>query len=175
MQHRDGIYQAVQDQAISLSSALRVSSSTSHFFRIAKIVFAPNPARINCRKIRAACLLILGLYQPLRLRYSRACFSSLTSSKPHPRPCRSPRRARLLSSIRDHPPPPKFLVVPPQRRKRRGILRVVQVALILQPPDDQFDQRLAIFGFGISTRARIRRFSSATVRMRRPSAPTAYS
>jgi len=38
----------------SVSSAERVSSSTSHFLRIAKIVLDPNPARMSCRKMRAA-------------------------------------------------------------------------------------------------------------------------
>jgi hypothetical protein len=33
--------------ALSLSSALKVSSSTSHFLRMAMIVLAPNPPRIN--------------------------------------------------------------------------------------------------------------------------------
>src|ERR1700687_3356284 len=40
---------------VSFSSSLRVSSSMSHFFRIVKMVFAPNPARIKLRKMRAVC------------------------------------------------------------------------------------------------------------------------
>lgn len=39
----------------SPSNAVNVSSSTSHFFRIAKMVFDRKPARSSCRKIRAAC------------------------------------------------------------------------------------------------------------------------
>jgi len=40
---------------LSPSSAVSVSSSTSHFFRMLKIVFVLNPARTNCRKILAVC------------------------------------------------------------------------------------------------------------------------
>jgi hypothetical protein len=39
----------------SPSNPVNVSSSTSHFFRIAKMVFDRKPARTSCRKIRAAC------------------------------------------------------------------------------------------------------------------------
>ena len=41
--------------AVSSSRALSVSSSTSHFFRMAKTVLAAKPARMSWRKIRAAC------------------------------------------------------------------------------------------------------------------------
>jgi hypothetical protein len=52
----------------SPSSALRVSSSTSHFFRMAKMVLEANPARINWRKTRAASFWLLGFCSRLRCR-----------------------------------------------------------------------------------------------------------
>src|ERR1700730_2021520 len=55
-------------QSSSPSSAVRVSSSTSHFFRMAKIVLAPNPARINWRKTRAASFWLFGFCRRLRCR-----------------------------------------------------------------------------------------------------------
>src|SRR5580658_4998380 len=71
---------ANQAHADSLSKALRVSSSTSHFFRIVKIVFVAKPARASCRKIRAVCFWSFGFCSRFLRRYSRACFSSLTPS-----------------------------------------------------------------------------------------------
>src|ERR1700691_4201261 len=40
---------------VSFSSSVSVSSSTSHFLRIVKMVLDPKPARIRLRKMRAAC------------------------------------------------------------------------------------------------------------------------
>src|SRR5580693_2775630 len=71
---------ANQAHADSLSRALRVSSSTSHFFRIVKIVFVAKPARASCRNIRAVCFWSFGFCSRFLRRYSRACFSSLTPS-----------------------------------------------------------------------------------------------
>ncbi len=42
-----GMTQCAKAQAVSLSNALSVSSFTSHFFRIVRIVFVPNPARTS--------------------------------------------------------------------------------------------------------------------------------
>src|ERR1019366_5647821 len=59
---------------VSFSSSVRVSSSTSHFFRMVKMVLDPNPARIRLRKMRADCFrsLSLGFCRRLRRRQSRA-------------------------------------------------------------------------------------------------------
>src|SRR6202040_732210 len=40
--------------ALSLSNSVRVPSSTSHFFKMEKMVFVPTPPRANCRNTRAA-------------------------------------------------------------------------------------------------------------------------
>ena len=53
-------------------------------------------------------------------------------------------------------------------------LASIQIALVFETADYQFDQGLAIFGFGLHPRTQ-QAFSSATERMRRASAPTAYS
>src|SRR5258706_5756986 len=89
----------------SPSRAVRTSSSTSHFFKIPKIVFAPKPARIKARNILAACFWSSGFFKRFRRKYSRACFSSLTSSKTSPTvlvitsPC-PPRTLRSVSTRR---------------------------------------------------------------------------
>src|SRR5580700_6856586 len=43
-----------QRYALSLSNSVKVSSSTSHFFKIEKMVLVPNPPRASCGKTRAA-------------------------------------------------------------------------------------------------------------------------
>ena len=150
MQHRGGICQAVQDQTISLSSDVKVSSSTSQLFKMVKIVFVPNPARASCRKIRAVAFWSLGFTVRLRRRYSRACFSSLTPSKAASTAFSITSRVHALYfQIGDHTSSPKFLIVPAQRRKIGRILRIVQVSAILQPPDHQLNQRLPILRFCI--------------------------
>ena len=59
-----------QASEVPFSSSVIVSSSTSHFFRIAKMVFDPNPARISWRKMRVVCFwsLSFGFCNLLRRR-----------------------------------------------------------------------------------------------------------
>src|ERR1700722_18245138 len=95
----------------------------------------------------ARCLLlILRLAQPLLAKkvasllfvaHAVVCsFHRLLDHRPvHP--------ARL--QLRNHAHPPQLLVVAPQRREIGGILRIVQIPLILQPADHQFHQCLPIF------------------------------
>src|SRR5580700_6712003 len=53
---------------VSLSSAVSVSSSTSHDFRILKIDFEAKPARVSWRKMRAVCFWSAGFLRRLRRR-----------------------------------------------------------------------------------------------------------
>ena len=117
----------------SPSSAVRVSSSTSHFFRMAKIVLEANPARINWRKTRAASFLALWFLQPLAVQVVAGLLLFVDFVVD--------RIYRLVDDfavhslgfqVGDHAPAAKLLIVAAEGRKRGGVFGVVQVTLVFQ-------------------------------------------
>ena len=102
------------------SNALNISSSTSHFFRMVKIVLVPKPPRASCRKTRAACFLILGLRQALLAKvFPRLLFfAHALKSRVHGLFDHVPVNAFDLQ-IGDNALASEFLVVAPQRTKNK--------------------------------------------------------
>src|ERR1035438_7858275 len=66
----------------------------------------------------------------------------------------------LHFQIRHHAPAPKLLVVAAQRGEISSVLRIVEIAAILKPPNHQLDQRFPIFRLGVLDRKSTRLNSS---------------
>jgi len=139
-----------EPHAISLSSEVQGIFIDIPTLKMGEDRFVPNPAASQSTKNAAPSPSDPWFHHALSPQIFRVpAVLRSRPRKPRPQPFRSRPVHALYFQIGDHAPAPKFLIIPAQGREVSGILRIVQIAAILESPINQLDQRLPVFRLGV--------------------------